>query len=270
MTAPFTSFAIDVVPAPVIPAYAIEAFEKGPMGENLAAKLGYENLDQLLPYHGVRKVVHRSNFAKTGELVARVEADDNRPRVFGVESSLERATAVAALINPNTFDLHCQPRKVDFQKEVDGKKSNTLDFLVTLKTGEKTYLYVKNDDALSREETAFITQQIKLGLPSGCGFATISEASFHPQVRGNNERILQAKRFPDPAADDRLVEVLVDIIDVPEFSIEELVVRGVGAKAPKKEMGRVFDAVLRAIANGDLETDKTRLINYSTRVRRVS
>ncbi|NVO23322.1 hypothetical protein [Donghicola mangrovi] len=269
MAAPFTSFTIDVVPAPVIPAYAIEALEKGPMGENLSVKLGYENLDKLLPYRGVRKVVHRSNFAKTGELVARVEADDNLPRIFGVESSLERATAVAALINPNTFDLHGQPRKVHFQKEVDGKKSNTLDFLVTLKTGEKTYLYVKNDDALSREETAFITQQIKLGLPAGCGFATISEASFHPQVRGNNERIFLAKRFPDPAADSRLAEVLVDIIDVPEFSIEELVVRGVGAKAAKTEMGRVFDAVLRGIADGILKTDKTRLIDYPTRVRRA-
>lgn len=270
MAAPFTSFAIDVVPAPVIPAYAMAAFEKGPMGENLAVKLSYENLDQLLPYHGVRSVVHRSNFAKTGELVARVEADENLPRVFGVESSLERATAVAALINPNTFDLHCQPRKVDFQKEVDGKKSNILDFLLTLKTGEKTYLYVKNNAALSRQETTFIAQQIKLGLPVGCGFATISEASFHPQVRGNNERIFLAKRFPDPAADDRLAEVLVDIIDVPEFSIEELIVRGVGAKARKTEMGRIFDAILRAIADGMLKTDKTRLIDYPTRVRRVS
>ena len=71
-------------------------------------------------------------------------------------------------------------------------------------------------------------------------------------------------------ADDRLAEVLVDIIDVPEFSIEELVVRGVGAKAPKKEMGRIFDAVLRAIADGILITDKARLIDYPTRVCRVS
>lgn len=266
MAAPFQSYTIDVVPEPLVPAYAMEAFERGPLAESQAVKLGYEILDQLLPYNGVREVVHRSNFAKTGELVARVEADEYQPRVFGVESSLERATAIAALINPNTFNLECQPRKVDFQIAVDGKKSNTLDFLVTLKTGQRTFLYVKNDDSLSREETAFITQQIKLGLPNGYGFATISEASFHPQVRGNNERIFQAKRFPDPAADARLAEVLVDIIDVPEFSIEELVVRGVGAKATKKEMGRVFDAVLRAIADGVLKTDKTKLIDYPTRI----
>jgi len=173
------------------------------------------------------------------------------------------------LINPNTFDLHCQPRKVEFQKQVDGKMSNTLDFLVTLKTGEKTYLYVKNDASLSREETALITQQIRHSLPPGFGFATISEASFLPQVRGNNERIFLAKRFPDPAADNRLAEVLIDIIDVPEFSIEELVVRGAGAKARQAEMGRIFDAVLRALADGILKADKSRLIDYPTRICRV-
>ena len=124
--------------------------------------------------------------------------------------------------------------------------------------------------ALSRHETAFITQQIKLGLPEGYGFATISEASFHPQVRGNNERIFLAKRFPDPSACNRLADVLDDIVDVPEFSIEELVVRGAGAKASNKEKGRIFDAILRAIADGVLETDKTRLIDYPTRMRRLS
>lgn len=270
MAAPFQTFAIDVVPDPVILACAIEDFDKGPMGESQAVTLGYENLDQLLPYHGVRNVVHRSNFAKTGEFVARVEADAYLPRVFGVESSLERATAIAALINPNTFNLECQPRKVNFQAEVDEKKSNVLDFLVTLRTGQRTYLYVKNDNALSREIQALITQQIKLGLPAGCGFATISEASFHPQVRGNNERIFLAKRFPDPAADERLADVLNDIIDVAEFSIEELVVRGAGGHASNKEKGRIFDAVLRAFAYGLLNTDKKLLIDYPTRVLRVS
>lgn len=76
-----------------------------------------------------------------------------------------------------------------------------------------------------------------------------------------------AKRFPDPEADARLVEVLEDIIDKPKFTIEELVIRGVGPR-DKTEQGRMFDAVLRAIADFRLFADKKRLIDYPTVVGR--
>lgn len=269
MAAQFQSFSIDVVPDPKVPDYMANAFQKGPIGKDRPGYLGYENLEALLPYDGIRDVVHRSNFAKTGELVGRVEADNFYPRVLGFESSLERATAISALVNPNTFDLKCQPRKVSFMDEIDGVKSNTLDFSLTLKSGQKVYLYVKNDDALKREVQELIVRQIKVALPSGCWFAVISEASFSPQERGNNERIFLAKRFPDPEADTRLEEVLEDIIDVPEFSIEELVVRGAGSRKCE-EQGRIFDAVLRFIADGRVNVDKRKLIDFSATVSRVA
>ncbi|WP_417249535.1 hypothetical protein [Celeribacter sp.] len=267
MSAPFQSYTIDVVPDPAIPAYASVAEMAGALEKSRSVELGYENLDQLLPYDGIRKVVHRSDSAKTGALVGRTEEDANLSRVVGFESGLERAVAISALIHPNTFGLKCQPRHFGFEQKVDDVGSNFLDFLLTLRNGQKTYLYVKNGDSLVRAKQALICEQIRLRLPEGCGFAVISEASLSPQMRGNNERIFLAKRFPDPEADARLMEVLENIIDKPKFTIEELVIRGAGHRA-KAEQGRMFDAVLRAIADFRLVADKRRLIDYPTVVGR--
>lgn len=267
MSAPFQSYTIDVAPDPAIAARASVVEMEGALGKNRSVELGYENLDRLLPYDGIRRVVHRSNSAKTGALVGRTEEDANLSRVVGFESGLERAVAISALIHPNTFGLKCQPRLVGFEKQIDDVGSNVLDFLVTLRNGQKTYLYVKNDDSLGRTKQALICEQIRLQLPENTGFAVLSEASFPSQLRGNNERIFLAKRFPDPDADTRLVDVLEDIIDTPKFTIEELVFRGAGRRV-KAEQGRMFDAVLRAIADQHLVADKKRLIDYPTVVGR--
>lgn len=37
--------------------------------------LGYEGLEAILPYDGIRGTVHRSSYAKTGMLVGRTEQD---------------------------------------------------------------------------------------------------------------------------------------------------------------------------------------------------
>ncbi|MEP1535556.1 MAG: hypothetical protein ABJZ56_03530 [Paracoccaceae bacterium] len=223
--------------------------------------LGYENLDELLPYDGTRGVVGRSASAKTGAFVARTEDDGFIPRVVGHESSLERATAIRALIHPNVCGLKCQPRKVHFSKTIEGLKSNTLDYLVTLKTEQRIYLYVKNEDSLSKPKHALICEEIRMQLPEGYGFAAVSEAEFPPYVRGNNDRMFLAKRFPDPEADQRLYSVLNDLINVDRFTVEELVLRcDLGPKNADK--GRAFDAVLRAIADHRLVANRRELIDY--------
>ncbi|WP_298260927.1 hypothetical protein [uncultured Litoreibacter sp.] len=225
--------------------------------------LGYENLDELLPYDGTRGVVGRSASAKTGAFVARTEEDGYIPRVVGHESSLERATAIRSLLHPNVFGLKCQPRKVYFSKPIAKLKSNTLDYLVTLKTGQKYYLYVKNEESLSKPKHALICEEIRKQLPAGYGFAAVSEAEFPPYVRGNNDRMFLAKRFPDPDADQRLLAVLSDLIDVDRFTVEELVFRcELGPKNTDK--GRAFDAVLRAIADHKLVANRRELIDYPT------
>ncbi|MFQ6777504.1 hypothetical protein V6Z69_20090 [Cereibacter sphaeroides] len=228
-----------------------------------AQRMGYRDLDALLPYDGVRGVVHRSTSAKTGMLVGRTGEDGHRPRPVGFESGLERATAISALIHPNTFGLKSQPRTVVFERPVGKVQSNTLDFPLTLRTGERYYLFVKNDDTLGRPKTALIGEQIRRNLPEGYGFAVISEATFPPTLRGNNERMFLAKRFPDPEADARLSEVLADLIDVTRFTVEELVFRcGIGPR--KADQGRAFDAILRAIADGTLIANRRELIHYPT------
>lgn len=267
MAAPFETYTIDVAPNPAIAARASLVEMEGELEKNRSVELAYENLDRLLPYDGIRKVVHRSNSAKTGALVGRTEEDANLSRLVGFESGLERAVAISALIHPNTFGLKCQPRKVWFEQKFDDHGSNVLDFLLTLRNGQKTFLYVKNDDSLGRTKQALICEQIRLQLPEDTGFAVLSEKSFPPQLRGNNERIFLAKRFPDPEADARLKDVLEDIIDSPKFTIEELVIRGAGDRI-KAEQGRMFDAVLRAIADQRLVADKKRLIDYPTVVGR--
>lgn len=227
------------------------------------SQIGYENLDEMLSYDGIRNVVHRSAVAKTGMLVGRTEDDGQIPRPVGHESSLERSVAIQSLIHPNTSGLKCQPREVVFEKPVDDVKSNTLDYLLRLKTGQNIYLFVKNDETLGRSKTALICEQIRLGLPAGYGFAPVSEVNFPPYVRGNNERMFLALRFPDPEADTRLQEVLADLIDVERFTVKELILRcQFGPK--KSDQGRGFDAVLRAIAGLKLKADRRRLIDYPT------
>ena len=224
---------------------------------------GYEQIDALLPYDGVRGVVHRSTWAKTGMFVASTEEDGGLPRPVGHESALERATAISALIHPNTFGLKSQPRKVYFKQPVAEVKSNTLDYLVTLKTGQKIYLFVKNEETLGRPKTALICAEIRRNLPDGYGFATVSEATFPPNVRGNHNRMFLAKRCPDPVADARLAEVLDDLVDVPKFTVEELVFRcKIGPR--QADNGRAFDAILRAIADKKLAANVRALIHYPT------
>ena len=211
----------------------------------------------------LRGVVHRSTWAKTGMFVASTEEDGGLPRPVGHESALERATAISALIHPNTFGLKSQPRKVYFKQPVAEVKSNTLDYLVTLKTGQKIYLFVKNEETLGRPKTALICAEIRRNLPEGYGFATVSEATFPPNVRGNHNRMFLAKRCPDPVADARLAEVLDDLVDVPKFTVEELVFRcKIGPR--QADNGRAFDAILRAIADKKLAANVRDLIHYPT------
>ncbi|EGJ20326.1 hypothetical protein RSWS8N_19239 [Cereibacter sphaeroides WS8N] len=265
MPGPFPALAEASGTADVRRSLAIDAGAEGLVQVRLgsAQPMGYRDLDALLPYDGVRGVVHRSTSAKTGMLVGRTDEDGRRPRPVGFESGLERATAISALIHPNTFGLKCQPRTVVFERPVGDVQSNTLDFLLTLRTGQRYYLFVKNDDALGRPKSALIGDQIRRGLPEGYGFAVISEETFPPYLRGNNERMFLAKRFPDPEADARLADVLIDLIDVACFTVEELVFRcGIGPR--KADQGRAFDAILRAIADGALIANRRELIHYPT------
>lgn len=231
-----------------------------------AQEIGYENIDKMLEYDGTRRAVHRSAWAKTGAVVAKTEEDGFLPRPIEHESSLERSVAISVLLHPNTRGLKCQPRRVAFDRKVDGVGHNTLDFLLSLKSGEKYYLFVKNEEGLSNIKQSLICDQIRLQLPEGYGFAVLSEVNFPPTVRGNNERMFLAKRFPDPEADQRLDDILADLIDVPKFTVKELVFRC--AMGPSKaEQGVYFDAVLRAIADQRLVADRHELIDYPTVVR---
>lgn len=222
-----------------------------------------ENLDEVLPYDGVRGTVHRSHVAKTGLLVGRTVEDGGRPRPIGFESSLERAVAISCLLHPDTFGLKCQARKIEFDEPVFGVKSNTLDFLLTQRSGARTYLFVKNDEALERPKVSALTLAIRSALPDGYGFAILSETSFPPVVRGNNERMFLAKRSPDPAADTRLVEVLDDLLNSERFTIDEIVFRCQPGDR-NADRGRIFDAVLRAIADKKLVAPRHETLDYPT------
>ncbi|UTH48865.1 hypothetical protein KBW81_03430 [Loktanella salsilacus] len=222
-----------------------------------------DNLEGMLLYDGLRGTVHRSHVAKTGMLVGRTEDDGGNPRPVGFESSLERATAIAFLLHPNTVGLKCQPRKVEFLEPVHKVASNTLDFLLTQRSGAKTYVFVKNEEALGLPKTALICQAIRKVLPEGYGFATISEATLPTIMRGNNERMFLAKRFPDPEADARLALVFNDILDVDRFTVNELVQRcQPGSRLA--DQGRIFDAILRAIADQKIATSRLEAIDYPT------
>jgi len=225
--------------------------------------LSTENLDEVLPYDGVRGTVHRSQIAKTGLLVGRTMEDGGRPRPIGFESSLERAVAISCLLHPDTIGLKCQARKIEFDEPVFGVKSNTLDFLLTQRSGALTYLFVKNDEALNRPKTEAISRAIRLALPDGYGLAILSETSFPPVVRGNNERLFLAKRSPDPAADARLAEVLDDVRNAERFTIDEIVFRCQPGDR-NADHGRVFDAVLRAIADKKLVAPRHETLDYPT------
>lgn len=230
---------------------------------------GYSGLEDLLPFDGKRGVVHRSAWAKTGLLVGWTAEDGHRPRVIGHESGLERSVSLDALLHPNTYGLKCQPRKVEFSEPVGKVKSNTLDFLVTLRNGRQIYLYVKNEDNLSRPRHALICQQVRLALPEGVGFAAISEVCFPAWRRGNLERMFLAKRFTDPEADARLVAVLNDNINTPAFTVEELVFRcEMGPRNVDK--GRAFDAVLRFVADRRLMQKHPSMIDYPTVMERAA
>ena len=88
-------------------------------------------------------------------------------------------------------------------------------------------------------------------------------------MRGNNDRMFLAKREVDIEADNRLMEVLDDRIDVPKFTIAELVFRcKIGPRL--SDDGRSFDAILRAIADEKLSANRRQLIHDPSVVDRAA
>jgi hypothetical protein len=231
--------------------------------EDAQFSVGYENLDSILAYDGLRSCVHRSRTSKTGAGIGRTEEDGFLPRRWEAESALEKAYLTHMLIHPNTFGLKCQPLKVCFRAPIGKHHSNTLDFLVTLKSGESYYVFVRYDDSLSRDETSLIISEIKHLLPEGYGLLVVSEVEYPAQVRSNNERLFIAKRFPDAGADKALRIILKDVLNTDKLTIEELVKRcNFGPR--DIDDGRAFQAILRAIADEHLLADRNLLISYPT------
>lgn len=249
--------------------------EQSVIGEERRAGLGsaialsYANLDHILPYDGERNTVRRSTSAKTGMLLGATLEDRGVGRPIGFESSLERACALYALLNPNTYGLKCQPRRVIFKGKVHDSTSNTLDFLLRLKTGERYYLFVKNQESLDRAQTGDIIEAIREMLPEGHGLALISEAAFSPSMRGNLERMFIAKRLDDPEADERLARIAAsELSDQVAFTVEELVMLCVTSRS-RVEQGRYFDAILRAIADHRLQAQPHSTLDYHSVLRPV-
>jgi hypothetical protein len=100
-------------------------------------------------------------------------------------------------------------------------------------------------------------------MPEGYGLLVVSEENYPPQVRGNYDRFFLAKRFPDPEADAGLARVLQDTKNTAKLTIEELVFR-CNFGPTNEDQGRAFQAVLRAIVDRVLETDRNLLICYAS------
>lgn len=98
-----------------------------------ALKLG--EIDNVLPFDGVRNPSARSSISHKVHLIYRTAADGYRPRVGIAESAAEAAVAHELLISGKLYDLKFQPLTVKYKNEDGQSRKYTHDLLAISEDG---------------------------------------------------------------------------------------------------------------------------------------
>lgn len=225
--------------------------------EQTAIKLG--SVRGVLPYTGLRNPLTSSHASHRVMLTYRVPANDNQPKIGLCESAAELAVAQELLMHRDTYDLEFQPCTVSFH--FDGApKTHTYDLRLTLISGERRLIFVRNRASLQQPRTQAKLKAIVAATPKSeahCVLVVDADTYSRP-YRDNLRRISMALDHPDHRDDEVVLEaacglrrlgLMRDLIAVIDL-----------------EPCRSFQSILRLIGRGQLRANLDQVVGYFSRV----
>ncbi|ULB09624.1 hypothetical protein ORIO_06780 [Cereibacter azotoformans] len=173
------------------------------------SKLTLGPIHGVLPFDGVRNPGSRSATSHRVWFPYQTEANDWKPKVGVCESAAEHACALQFLINPDTYDLHCQPLTVLFKKEGGGEQPYTHDLLWTARNGHRRLVFVRHETSLSKPYTwRDIAAIIKATPSTAADDLIVVNANDYPRQRRENLfRMHQFVRDRDDEADEIVLSI---------------------------------------------------------------
>ncbi|MGH6763973.1 MAG: hypothetical protein ACRECW_20580 [Phyllobacterium sp.] len=229
-----------------------------------AGKVTLPEICGVLPFDGVRNPITASNTSHKISLTYKTEANGWRPKVGLVESGAELAVAEEALISPNIYDVEFQPVHFAYEYPTGKTRWHTIDLRLTLKSGLKRFVFVRNARSLGKPWVQDEINAIADAVPirEAHEFVVVEADAYSRPCRENLRRMHRLVAFqPDPVS-DRLVEEaayklrtlwrmsdLHNCVDLPH--------------------SRIFQSCLRLISAGKLGADLDAVICHHSRLWRA-
>ncbi|MBY6203224.1 Tn7 transposase TnsA N-terminal domain-containing protein [Maritalea mobilis] len=163
-----------------------------------------DEIHGVLGFDGVRNPSSRSNTSHKVFIPYRTPANDWVPKVGIAESAAEAAVSVQVLLSRDTFDLHFQPLTVEFQDEDGRTRAYTHDLLITLCSGHRRLVFVRNESSLEKPRTMRDIAAISAATPKSAAddLIVVNANDYTRQRRENLFRMYAMMADPDPEADE--------------------------------------------------------------------
>lgn len=218
-------------------------------------KIKIGHIDGVLPFDGVHNPLSRSTRSyKIGRLI-RCANDDFKPRVALCDSEAEDAMITEALLRPNVVSVKCQPVKIPLPDPKITANSHTFDLRIEFERGYRILVYVKGAVNLASSSSQPQIDVIVKNTPRDFAdrIVVISDASFSPVYRDNNQRIMMCHEMPNQDADQAVaeyarrlsapvrLETVVTDIGGPQHAVYQAIMRNVGAGVIGTERDAVID-----------------------------
>ncbi|MEM1361260.1 MAG: hypothetical protein AAGF94_06025 [Pseudomonadota bacterium] len=226
-----------------------------------AGKVEIGNVFGVLPFDGVRNPLTTSSHSQKIAFKYKTEANEWRPKIGLAESGAELAVSHELLLLPKTFNVEFQPVCFPFINSLGLKRDHTIDIRLTLKSGMRVFIFVRNANSLKKRETWADIAAIRDAVPQSEAhkFMIVDASAFGRPRRDNLRRIHFSSMFEaDPEADAetlwvaKKIKTLWRISDLFDYS--ELLA------------GRIYKSCLRLIGRGALQADKNAVIGPHSRI----
>ncbi|MEJ1993036.1 MAG: hypothetical protein P8X50_15465, partial [Maritimibacter sp.] len=194
-------------------------------------------------------------------LTYKTAANNWIPKVGAVESLAEAAVAQEALSSGKFHDVEFQPISFEYLHPSGNVRTHTIDFRLTLNSGQRCFVFVRNSSSLKKPRVKEQIEAIKQAAPTteAHTFAVIDADGYSRARRDNLRRMYWLTTFEADAEADAIVKAvafdlktlwrvsdLFDVIDLPN--------------------GRTMKASLRLIARGVLCADMNAVIGSPSRI----
>lgn len=222
------------------------------------------------PFKGAHNPLSRSHVSYKSGMIIRTQADNYAPKVALNDSEAEEALKIDALLQPNVYDVECQPVRIMLPKAPEAKqrRSHTYDVRVTLldpETGElwRKLIYVRNRISLRSPNSVPRIAEIVRHTPATCcdEIVVVSDAQYSRNYRDNNRRIMLCHVSPSPEADLAVLELLQSMQGATR--IENVVER---SEMPE---WMAWQAIMRMIGAGKIGAERDAVIDYPSAIWKV-